>query len=175
MNINTDQIRISPETAADYQDVVNINEQAFRQINEAQLVEKVRKSDRYIPELSLIAKIDGVSIGHILFSYIDLVGAEKFRVLGLAPMAVLPQFQNQGVGKKLITTGLEIADKKGEPLVIVLGHSWFYPKFGFVPSTNYQIESPFPVPEAAFMAKPLSDYQEKYRGKIIYPPAFSDV
>jgi putative acetyltransferase len=80
-------------------------EQAFGQINEALLIEKIRESDPYIPELSLVAKIDEVSIGQILSNYIDLVGEETFRVLGLAPMAVLPKFQNQGVGSQLITAG----------------------------------------------------------------------
>ena len=61
--------------------------------------------------------------------------------------------------------GLETADTMGEALVVVLGHPQFYPRFGFQPSVNYGIESPFPVPEDVFMVKPLTNYQEKYQGK----------
>ncbi|MEA5579555.1 N-acetyltransferase, partial [Anabaena sp. UHCC 0451] len=69
---------------------------------------------------------------------------------------------------------LELADKRGEALVIVLGYPKLYTPLGFQPSINYQIESPFPVPEDVFMVKPLSGYQEKYKGKVVYPPAFLD-
>jgi putative acetyltransferase len=58
---------------------------------------------------------------------------------------------------------------------IVLGHPHFYKRFGFQPSVNYKITSPFPVPEDVFMVKPLQNYQDKYHGKVLYPPAFLTV
>ncbi|MEH2179793.1 GNAT family N-acetyltransferase [Nostoc sp.] len=168
-------IHIRCETLLDYTAIAEVNTLAFGQENEAQLVEKIRYSDRYISELSLVAEIENVVVGHILFSYIDLVGKETLQVLGLAPMAVNPQFQRQGVGSALVQTGLEKAHTKGEAIVIVLGHPQFYTRFGFQPSVVYEIESPFPVPEDVFMVKPLQSYQKKYKGKVVYPAAFDGV
>ncbi|BAY41028.1 GCN5-related N-acetyltransferase [Nostoc sp. NIES-2111] len=168
-------MNIRPETTVDYLAIAEVNNLAFGRENESQLIAKIRLSDFYIPELSLVAEVDNVIVGHILFSYIELFGEEKLQVLGLAPMAVHPQFQKQGIGSALITAGLTKAESRGESLVIVLGHPQFYSRFGFVPSVNYGIKSPFPVPEDVFMVKPLNNYQAKYQGKVIYPSAFHQV
>ncbi|MDZ8053737.1 MAG: GNAT family N-acetyltransferase [Aulosira sp. ZfuVER01] len=168
-------MNIRSETIQDYPAIAEVNILAFGQENEAKLIAEIRDSDRYIPELSLVAEVEGLVVGHILFSYIDLVGEETFQVLGLAPMAVLPNFQRKGIGSALVQAGLEIANKRKEAIVIVLGHPPFYTRFGFEPSVNYAIASPFPVPEEFFMVKPLQSYQETYKGKIVYPPAFEKV
>ncbi|MCC5640563.1 N-acetyltransferase [Nostoc sp. CHAB 5844] len=168
-------VNIRCETLSDYPAIAEVNRLAFEQENEAKLIDKIRCSERYIPELSLVAEIGNVVVGHILFSYIDLVNEEKLQVIGLAPLAVRPQFQRQGIGSALVQAGLKIADDKGEVLVIVLGHPHFYTRFGFQPSIVYGIESPFPVPEDVFMVKPLQNYQQKYTGKVVYPPAFDEV
>lgn len=125
--------------------------------------------------MSLVAEVENFVVGHILFSYIDLVDEETLQVLGLAPLAVSPQFQRQGIGSALIKAGLEIAEAKEESIVIVLGHPHFYTRFGFQPSVVYEIESPFPVPEEFFMVKPLQNYQKQYKGKVIYPATFDEV
>ncbi|PPS44110.1 GNAT family N-acetyltransferase [Chroococcidiopsis sp. TS-821] len=163
------------ESLLDASAIHNVHTQAFERENEAQLVKNIRHSDRYIPQLSLVAEVNNTVVGHILFSYIDLVGKETLRVLGLAPLAVIPKFQKQGIGSALAQVGLETADQMSEALVVVLGHPQFYSRFGFQPSINYGIVSPFPVPEDAFMVKLLTNYQEKYQGKVIYPPAFQEV
>lgn len=93
-------------------------------------------------------------------------------MLSLAPVAVRPKFQNQGIGSQLVKAGLEIAEEMGESLVIVLGHPEFYPKFGFQPAKRFQIESSFEAPEEAWMMKPLNTYQEKYKGTIFYLSVF---
>ncbi|MBW4468877.1 MAG: N-acetyltransferase [Stenomitos rutilans HA7619-LM2] len=113
-------------------------------------------------------------VGHILFSYVDLVSDETRRILALTPVAVLPTYQNHGIGSALVNAGLTIADSMGEALVVVLGHPLFYPKFGFAPSIQYAIAAPFPVPEDVFMVKPLKHFQPMYRGNVVYPPAFND-
>ncbi|MEH1816283.1 MAG: N-acetyltransferase [Nostoc sp.] len=168
-------MNIRCETLPDYTAIAEVNTLAFGQANEAKLVEKIRHSDRYISDLSLVAEVENVVVGHILFSYIDLVGEETLQVLGLAPLAVRPQFQRQGIGSALIKAGLEIAEAKEETIVIVLGHPHFYTRFGFQPSVVYEIESPFPVPEEFFMVKPLQNYQKQYKGKVVYPAAFDEV
>ncbi|MBW4563168.1 MAG: N-acetyltransferase [Mojavia pulchra JT2-VF2] len=168
-------MNIRSETISDYPAITEVNILAFGQDNEAKLIEEIRHSDRYIPELSLVAEVEGLVVAHILLSYIDLVGKETFQVLGLAPMAVHPRFQRQGIGSALVQVGLEIANIRGEAIIIVLGHPQFYNRFGFEPSVNYKIESPFSVPEEFFMVKPLQSYQEMHKGKVIYPPAFEMV
>lgn len=176
-------IKIRRETPLDSSIIAEIYQLAFGRENEGNLVDSIRKSDslrcckadRYIPELSLVAELDGTVVGHILFSYIDLVGQENWRVLGLAPIAVTPQFQNQGIGSALVQAGLAAAEAMGELLVIVLGHPQFYSRFGFEPSVGYGIESPWTVPEEVFMVKLLKCDRGDYRGKVIYPPVFNEV
>lgn len=165
--------QIRPETVADVAGIAEVNQLAFARPNEAYLVEQIRQSDRFIPSLSLVAEVDGKVVGHILFSYVDLVGEQQLRVLALAPMAVHPTVQRQGIGSQLVEAGLAIADTMQEPLIIVLGHPAFYTRFGFKPSIQYGIKPPFPVPEEAFMSKPLK--QTIYRGIVTYPPAFDGV
>jgi putative acetyltransferase len=168
-------MNIRSRTSSDDHAIAELNRLAFKRDNEAKLVESIRQTDRYIPELELVAELDCGVVGHILFSYIDLVGQENLLVIGLAPMAVRPEFQRQGFGSALVRVGLETASSKGESMVIVLGHPQFYSRFGFEPSVIYGIESPFPVSEEFFMVKPLKNYQERYRGKVMYPPAFNGV
>jgi putative acetyltransferase len=168
-------MNIRPENIFDYPTIAQVNRLAFGSEQEAKLVEIIRTSNGYIPELSLVAEIEKIVVGYIMFSYIDLIGEEQLPVLSLAPMAVHPELQNQGIGKALLKIGLELADKRGEALVVVLGYPQLYTPCGFQPSINYQIESPFDVPEDVFMVKTLSGYEEKYKGKVVYPPAFDGV
>lgn len=169
-------MKIRPEQPLDYQGIAETILQAFSQDNEVRLVQEIRKSDRYIPNLSLVAEVDGVIVGHILFSYIDLVNNDvTYKVLGLAPLAVRSHFQNQGIGSALVREGLTKADAMGESMAIVLGHPQFYSRFGFKPSVQYGIESPFPVPEDFFTIETLNTYQNTQRGKVVYPPAFLGV
>ncbi|WP_138503995.1 GNAT family N-acetyltransferase [Nostoc sp. PA-18-2419] len=168
-------MNIRCETSIDYPAIAQVNTLAFGQDNEAKLIDKIRHSNRYIPELSLVAEIESTIIGYILFSYIDLVDEQTLQVLGLAPLAIHPQFQRQGIGSALIKAGLEIAEAKKEAIVVVLGHPEFYTRFGFQPSIIYGIESPFPVPKEFFMVKTLQSYQERYKAKVVYPPAFDGV
>ena len=168
-------MKIRSEQPSDYPGIAEVILQAFEQDNEVRLVQEIRKRDRYIPNLSLVAEVNDVIIGHILFSYIDLVNDVTYKVLGLAPLAVRLQFQKQGIGSALVREGLTRANVMEESIAIVLGHSQFYNRFGFKPSVSYDIESPFPVPENFFMVKPLNSYQNTQRGKVVYPPAFLGV
>ncbi|MGK7928832.1 MAG: GNAT family N-acetyltransferase [Spirulina sp.] len=166
---------IRPEVPADYPDIAKVHCLAFGQENEAKLVDRIRQGDRYIPELSLVAEVAGKIVGHILFSKIELVGKETKYVFALAPMAVLPEWQNQGIGSQLVREGLAIADRLKIPCIIVLGHRWFSPRFGFEPAEDRGIQPPFPVPKDVFMVKLLSHGDGEYAGKIFYPPEFDDV
>ncbi|WP_078548597.1 GNAT family N-acetyltransferase [Litchfieldia alkalitelluris] len=169
---------IRSENEKDYAGIREVNIVAFNKENEAKLIEAIRGSNLFIPELSLVAVSEKQEIlGHILFSEIILAteGGE-IPTIGLAPMAVKPEYQNMGIGSALVKRGLDLCKTLGYSHVFVLGHPNFYPKFGFAASSLYGIESPFPVPEEVFMAIEIDkDSLSGLQGKIKYPPAFSSV
>jgi putative acetyltransferase len=141
--------------------------------SEAQLVELIRASEHYVADLALVAEEAGRILGHVLFSNVALEGREVLTVLALAPLCVHPERQRQGIGSALVRAGLERADARGAPLVVVLGHPGYYPRFGFEPARRYGIEHPFPhVEEGAFMVRPLASYRDRYTGRVVYPSAF---
>jgi putative acetyltransferase len=147
-------VQIRREAAGDEAAIYTVNRLAFAQDAEAGLVDALRHDDAFIPELSLVADAGTDVVGHILFTRIvieDEPGTAQ-PSLALAPMAVLPEFQQQGIGGQLIRAGLERARALGHRSVIVLGHETYYPKFGFRPASGWGIRAPFPVPDAAFMA-----------------------
>ncbi len=148
----------------------------FQQENESKLIEKIRKGENFVPELSLVAKIDDEIVGHILFSRIKIVGDSIFESLALAPMAVIPEFQKQGIGTKLIKKGIEQAKELDFDSIVVLGHKEYYPKFGFIRASNWSIKCPFEVPDEAFMAIELTEraFEDK-AGTVKYPDEFMEV
>ena len=169
-------MKIRKEIPPDFEAVYKINQLAFGQEGESQLIEKIRKGETFIPELSLVAEQDGTVIGHILFSKIKIIGAESYPTLSLAPMSVHPDFQNKGIGSQLVTIGLQIAKKLNFGHVIVLGHKNFYPKFGFKNASTWNIRSPFEVPDDHFMAIELvKGSLENKSGLVEYPPVFYEM
>jgi putative acetyltransferase len=167
---------IRPETEKDFPGVYEVNRLAFSQENESKLIEKIRQGGNYVPELSLVAAINHKIIGHILFSKIKIVGKTNTASLALAPMAVVPEYQKQGIGGKLIKKGLAIAGKLGYNSVIVLGHKDYYPKFGFKKASLWGIQCPFAAPDEAFMAIELSEHALVGRaGMVEYPKEFMEV
>lgn len=170
-------VNIRKESINDIEIIGEINNLAFKGEGEAKLIAGIRESENFIPELSLLAEKDGEIIGHILFSivYIETLEGE-IPTLALAPMAVIPEFQNQGIGSLLVREGLKKCQELGYKHVTVLGHPNFYPKFGFVPSVSKEIHAPFKVPEEVFMVIELEkDSLTKIHGKVKYPPAFDVV
>lgn len=138
------------------------------------LVDKLRKSNIFIPELSLVAELDKKIIGHIMFTKLIIENQEKkYDSLALVPVSVLPEYQNQGIGSELIKKGLKLAKELGFKSVIVLGHDKYYPRFGFEPTSKWNIKAPFDVPEEAFMALELEDNSLKEtNGIVIYSKEF---
>ena len=120
---------IRPETAADRDAIRQVNEAAFPGGPEADLVDALRASNAWLPELSLVAEDDGEVVGHALFSVVSLDSGPE--LLSLGPMGVVPKRQRTGIGTLLVRRGLEIAGRADYPLVAVLGHPEFYPRFGF--------------------------------------------
>jgi len=134
----------------------------------------LRESDDFIYELSLVAVKEGRVVGHILFSPIAIeTEIGLVRVLSLAPMAVLPEFQRQGIGSELVRYGLKECERFGHEVVVVIGHPEYYPRFGFSPARAKGLEAPFEVPDAAFMVLELKEGAlEGIKGLIRLPPEF---
>ncbi|POR00847.1 hypothetical protein AU468_09370 [Alkalispirochaeta sphaeroplastigenens] len=151
-----------------------INEAAFGSSAEADLVDTLRSQVR--PVISLVAEEDSRVIGHIFFSPVILDTRQDLKLMGLAPMAVMPGHQRGGVGSALVAQGLEECGDRGAGAVTVLGHPAYYPRFGFLPSMRFGIRSEYPVPDEVFMIKELiPNYLHDYRGTIRYHQAFRDI
>jgi len=144
-------ISIRRERPEDIAVIRTVNETAFDQSTEADIIDALR--DVCADVLSLVAESDDEIVGHILLSPVTIEGGSQSRQgMGLAPMAVTPDRQRQGIGSELVQSGLEILRKQGCPFVIVLGHPAFYPRFGFVPASRHGLTSQWKgVPDAAFM------------------------
>lgn len=167
-------IEIRQERESDYEEVGQVIKFAFASAehcdgNEADLVANLRKSQAFIPELSLVAVEQQKVIGHILFSKVKIGEKTEF---ALAPLAVLPEYQRKGIGKSLIQEGHRIAQQLNYDYSIVLGSPNYYSKFGCIPASQYQITAPFPVEDEFFMALKLNAKADAVNGVVEYDPAF---
>ncbi|HEM3634022.1 TPA: GNAT family N-acetyltransferase [Streptococcus agalactiae] len=174
-------IIIRQETEKDYKLSETVVEKAFKNAEhtdhkEHLLVAKLRKSDAFIPELSLVAELDGEIVGHIMLTKLLIENeGSKYDSLALAPVSVVPEHQNKGIGSELISESLKIAKELGFKSVIVLGHDKYYPRFGFKPASTWGIKAPFDVPDEAFMALELEDGSlEDISGTVVYSKEFSE-
>jgi putative acetyltransferase len=168
-------MQIRAERTGDIGDIRQVNRSAFETATEADLVDALREQAR--PIVSLVAEDDGAIVGHILFSPVTLSTDSDLRIMGLAPMAVAPARQRQGVGSALARAGIAACRDLGFGAVIVLGHPEYYPRFGFVPASRFGLRSEYDVPDDVFMAMELNPgaLQGRGPGTISYHPAFGNV
>ena len=149
-------IAIRMEEPKDEGAVFEVNLKAFGQRDEAELVALLREKGAV--SLSLVVVLEGRIVGHILFSPVRIEsGVSEFPALGLAPMAVLPEFQGKGVGSELVLRGIEECRSLGHEIVVVLGHPKYYPRFGFVPAKPLGIRCEFEAPDDAWMLLELRE------------------
>lgn len=150
-------ITIRKETKNDLIAIRHVNDIAFDQPQEGKVIDKLRESDSEV--LSMVAEIDKKVVGHIFYSTAVIEGKKDGIVgLGLAPMAVLPEYQKQGIGKQLINESLNIVKNRSVPFIIVLGHENYYPKFGFEKASKYGIKCQWDgIPDEAFMIMILDE------------------
>lgn len=147
-------IVIREESIEDHAEVRRVIEAAFGRPAEADLVGALR--EKASPTISLVAVLEKKVIGHIFFSPVTIEsGSRVFGAIGLAPMAVLPVNQNQGVGSALVRRGLEECRRLGHDVVVVLGHPNYYPRFGFKPASSKGIRCEYDVPDEVFMVTEL--------------------
>ena len=165
---------IRVENENDRTHVYSVNESAFKTPAEANLVNALRIQAQ--PIVSLVAEENGEIVGHIMFSPVTLSGFAGLKALGLAPMAVAPEYQRKGIGSALVRAGLERCKLLGFAVVVVLGHPDYYPRFGFSPSSRFGIDSEYEVPEDVFMAMELQPGALSGKtGRVKYHDAFSNI
>lgn len=166
---------IRPEQPKDFSIVFEIHARAFGRPEEAQLVEALRRVAN--PQISLVAVRDVQVVGHIFFSPVAIEGQRSsMQALGLAPMAVAPELQNQGIGSLLVNEGLNVARRMEQNVIVVLGHSDYYPRFGFEIASRKGLRCEFPAPDEAFMvAELIPGALCGVTGIVKYLPEFSRV
>ena len=165
---------IRAERPQDVSGVRAVNERAFGQLTEADIVDKLRQLCEDF--LSLVATDDGV-VGHILFTPAVLEGSgRRITGMGLAPMAVLPDRQRHGIGSALVRQGLKILRQRGCPFVVVLGHPGYYPRFGFERASAHGLSCQWEaVPDEAFMVLILdAAATEGLSGVVEYRDEFNE-
>ncbi len=163
------------EREEDFAAIRRVNQAAFGRPDEGELVDAIRESGALI--CSLVAEVEGQIAGHVLFTPVTLdTGDGGVTGAGLGPVAVLPEFQRQGLGSRLIVAGLDICREAGYGFAVVLGHSSYYPRFGFRPSRPLGIRWEHNAPEEAFMVMALRDGGlEGLSGIVRYRPEFDGV
>lgn len=172
-------MHIRREEIRDYKEVFKLIENAFENEvytdhKEQFLVERLRNSKAFIPELSLVAEIDGEITGYILLTKIKIINNDIQKTsLALAPVAVLKKYQGKGIGGKLIEEAHRKAKELGFDSVILLGHEKYYPKFGYEMTKKYGIKLPFEVPDENCMLIELTENALKdITGIVEYPKEF---
>lgn len=151
-------IEIREERQGDLAAIRDLNERAFGQDQEANIVDALRSNGAVL--LSLVATSNGHVVGHIMYSPLSIGGKVSGAALG--PMAVLPEYQGQGIGSELVKKGNQRLRNDGWPFIIVLGHAEYYPRFGFKPASTHGITCEWEVPDNVFMVLILDE--AKMRG-----------
>ena len=147
----------------------NVNDRAFGRTVEGAVIEQLRGAAEGL--LSLVAVVDGAVVGHVLFSPVRLEaeGGGERSGMGLAPLAVLPEWQRQGIGSELVGAGLAVLRQTPCPFVVVLGHPGYYPRFGFEPAAGHGIRCKWDVPDDTFMILVLDeDSMREASGVALY-------
>ena len=164
---------IRTEKPEDLEAVRNVNIAAFGRENEANLVARLRGIES---TFSFVAVQFDRIVGHIFFSLVTVEGkcSKNLSILGLAPVAVLPNYQRQGIGTLLIREGLKECGRSGVQAVVVLGHPDFYSRFGFIPASRKSLGCEYDVPDEAFMVLELeSGALQDCSGTVKYRSEFS--
>ncbi len=169
-------IKYRQEEYNDHSAIFETNQLAFPEDNEARLVDMLRDSESFVNELSIVAEKDGEVVGHILFTKLTIESPKGDHiVLSLAPIAVKPNFQRQGIGTGLIKEGIKACKLLGYGAIVVFGHPEYYPRFGFSPAREKGLEAPFPAPDEAFMVyEILPGYLDNIQGMVKLAPEFDE-
>ena len=176
-----DSLEIRPERIGDHRQIRRVVAAAFGSDVESDLVERIRASPEYVPEMALVAEIGGEIVGHVMVSGARIRHASgDRRIVMLSPLAVDPTHQGVGIGGALVRAVTTIASEIGEPLVVLEGSPQYYARLGFEPATASGIAVRLPdwAPPEAAQVMHLERYDAAdptLRGAVVYPPAFDGV
>lgn len=166
----TQNLNMRPEAESDSDAVFKVNHRAFPTSAEAELVDALRHGG--FVRVSLVAEINGQIVGHILFSDLPIITFQgTVSALSLAPMAVVPEYQRQGIGSELVRRGLEACKEQGHRIVVVLGEPQLYRRFGFSSDLAKPLESPFSG-ESIMAIELVPEALSGISGRVEYPPPF---
>ncbi|MBD2429946.1 N-acetyltransferase [Fischerella sp. FACHB-380] len=170
-------INIIPESNKEILAIHQLITEAFGQVKVAELVEIIRKSENFIPELSLVAVEKEEVLGHILFSQIIIATPnQNIPALALAPLAVKSSHQRQGIGSRLVQVGLSKCRELDHAIVIVVGNPHYYQRFGFKTVGKFGLQSSLSFPDEVFMALELQPAALKnITGTVLYPAYFQNL
>ena len=164
-------MNIRQTTQADLKDIMFVEKAAFKRDEEVNLTVDLLVDPSAKPLLSLMAYVENQPVGYVLFTKGTLTNHPDVMLSFLAPLAVIPKFQRQGIGGALIKRGVEILTKANVDLIFLLGHPNYYPKFGFKPASKFGFEPTYPIPNEvadAWMVKALKhNIIGRFSGKVI--------
>lgn len=173
------RVIIRPEQPTDYSEIARLLKAAFSEHEYSEqpahlLVERLRKSRAYSPDLALVAESGQRLLGYVLLVPVSLADeASDVSLLAMAPLAVDPSCQRQGIGALLMQKAQERAKSQGCSAIILVGDPAFYTKLGYELMRFFQLELPFKVPEAHCMVQVLNKEKLKdLKGRVVYPAAF---
>lgn len=171
---------IRQENANDLPIILDLVKNAFDNVIESDhqeqcLVERLHHSETFIPELSLVAEDgNGTIVGYILLTEVKIISDKSIVTsLAVAPLAVHPDSQKQGVGGNLLDKAHKVAASLGYGTAVLLGHKDYYPRFGYKKAMDYGIEFPFNAPqECCMVIELLPNALNNIKGGIRYPDCF---
>ena len=171
------QVKIKRFKKRDFEEIEMLLKVAFDRDSVAIIIKELIETADFIPELTRVARISGQIIGVIVYSHAQIVKGKKIhQTISMVPMAVLPAYQNLGIGGELIRNSFAKARELEYQSVIVMGHEEYYPRFGFKLASEFGIIPPFDVPDENFMALELfPDTLSGISGKVKYHPLFDDM
>jgi putative acetyltransferase len=177
LNVPDPNVTVRSERAGEEAVVRAINDAAFGGTFESGIVDGIRGTDRWIDGGSLVAVEAGSAlVGHLLMSEgdLDLEDGTVRRIWMIGPVAVVPEWQRLGIGSALMRAAIELATERSQPVLCLLGHADYYPRFGFEPARPLGIEPPRPWRDANWLALRLPAWEPSLRGVARFPRAFPD-
>jgi putative acetyltransferase len=166
-------INIRQERPEDIQTVRQLLTRAFEKNyeGEAELVDRLRDAEKVT--FALVAESEGLVVGHVMYSPLILESApEGFRGLGLAPLAVLPEYQRQGIGGRLLQESLQQCKDIGYDIVVLLGHPSYYPRFGFSKASEHGLKNEYGVDDPFMVMELREGALAQVSGLVEFQPEF---
>jgi putative acetyltransferase len=165
---------VRPEAPSDADAIRRVVERAFGQPEEADLLDRLREQLSEDDYRGFVAVKANEVVGHVAFTPVTLEPAQPdLDLVGLAPMAVLPEHQRSGIGRALVREGLDACRRDGAGAAVVLGDPAYYRLFGFRPAALFGLACTYDAPPEAFMALELApDVLRRASGLVHYHPAF---